>query len=90
MHKVNTEAPSYGTCFASLALGLAPLFLIMGIASVFGASTVQANGQSVYGVAGLVVSGILAVFFAAIFAGFQKLGFLILGFIRRRRVTLES
>lgn len=33
--------PSYGECFVSLALGMAPFFLLLGIAAVFGADTVR-------------------------------------------------
>jgi tryptophan-rich sensory protein len=78
-------APSYGRCFASLALGLAPIFLILGIAAIFGANTVTANGHNVYGLTGLIVAMILNVVFAAIFAGLQKLGYLIIGLIGRVR-----
>lgn len=81
----NKSEPGYGTCFATLALGMAPLFLVLGVAALFGANTVTANGQNVYGITGLIVSAILAIVFAAIFAGLQKLGFLTLGFIRRGR-----
>jgi len=84
MESSNSE-PGYGTCFATLGLGMAPLFLVLGIAALFGANTVTANGQNVYGVTGLIVSAILAIVFAAVFAGLQKLGFLFLRLLRRSR-----
>jgi hypothetical protein len=79
------SAPSYGKCFASLALGLAPLFLILGVAAIFGANTVTANGHNVYGLTGLIVAIILNIVFAAVFAGLQKLGFIFLGPFKRFR-----
>ena len=82
--------PSYSLCFASLGLGIAPLFLILGMASMFGANTVSANGQNVYGVTGLIVSIILIVIFAALLAGLQKLGYSILGLIRRPKPGAEA
>lgn len=82
--------PTYGRCFASLVLGLAPFFLIMGIAAIFGANTVTANGQYAHGVGGLVVAIILNVVFAALLAGLQKFGFLILDLIRRDRTQVED
>lgn len=78
------ETPSYGKCFASLAVGLAPIFLILGITAVFGANTVTWNGQNVYGVPALLVAILLNVLFAAVFAGLQKLGYWLLGLIKRR------
>ena len=78
------QAPTYGTCFIALALGLFPIFLILAIAGFFGANTVTFNGQNVYGVTALIVSLVLNVFFAAILGGVQKLGFVFLGLIRRR------
>jgi hypothetical protein len=83
-------APSYGQCVASLGLGLSPLFLLMGIASIFGANTVQANGQNVYGITGLIVAIVLNVIFAALLAGLQKLGFLILRLAQSRRSAAEA
>lgn len=76
-------APSYGKCFASLALGMAPIFLVLGIAAAFGSNTVTWNNQNVYGVPGLLTAILLNIMLAAIFAGLQKLGFWLLG-IRRR------
>lgn len=90
MARLDYPAPTYGACFASLGLGLAPVFLILGIAAVFGANTVTANGHNVYGVTGLVVAIILNVVFAAIFAGLQKLGFVLLGWIGARRSQAET
>jgi hypothetical protein len=84
------SAPTYGTCFLTLLIGLAPLFLIMGIAGLMGANTVTANGQNVYGATALIVAVILNVVFAAIFAGLQKLGFWLLGLIRRSPKEAEA
>ena len=92
MDQSETRPASYVQCFASLAVGLAPLFLLMGVAAILGANTVQANGQNVYGITGLIVAIILNVVFAAILAGLQKLGYLILGLFpgKRRRAGLED
>ena len=87
---MDNPAPSYVTCFVTLALGMAPVFLIMGIAAFFGANTVTANGHNVYGVTGVIVAIILNVVFAAIFAGLQKLGFVILGLLRRKRGEAQA
>lgn len=77
------DSPSYGKCFASLALGLSPVFLILGISAVFGSNTVTWNGQNVYGFPALLVAALLNILFAAVFAGLQKLGFWLLGLVRR-------
>ena len=77
------RTPSYGRCFASLALGMSPLFLLLGVSAVFGANTVTFNGQNVHGVGAPFVALILNVVFAAIFAGLQKLGYVMLGLFRR-------
>ena len=76
-------SPSYGKCFAGLAVGMAPIFLVLGIAAVFGSNTVTWNNKNVYGVPGLLTAILLNVVFAAIFAGLQKLGFWMLGLVRR-------
>jgi uncharacterized membrane protein len=79
------RAPSYGQCFASLGLGLAPFFLIVGLFALFGANTVTSGGQNIHGIGGLLVAIILNVVFAAVFAGLQKLGYVILALIQRAR-----
>jgi len=81
----HVKAPGYGQCFASLAVGLAPLFLILGVAAVFGSNTVTWNNQNIYGFPALLVAALLNVGFAAIFAGLQNLGYWILGLVRRDR-----
>ena len=78
------ESPSYRKCFVSLAMGLAPIFLILGVAAVFGSNTVSWNGQNVYGLPALLVALLLNIVFAAAFAGLQKLGFWLLGLFNRR------
>lgn len=84
--EVTNLTPSYGPCFASLALGMAPIFLLLGVSALFGADTVTSGGQNVPGIGALFVSIILNVVFAAIFAGLQKMGYVILGL--RRAVTV--
>jgi uncharacterized membrane protein len=77
--------PSYGRCFASLALGMSPFFLILGVSALFGANTVTSGGENVHGIGALFVALIVNVVFAAIFAGLQKLGYVMLGVFRWRR-----
>ncbi len=88
--EVLNHTPSYGRCFASLALGMAPIFLLLGVSALFGANTVTSGGQNVHGIGALFVSITLNVVFAAIFAGLQKLGYVILGVLRRKRTEAES
>ena len=90
MEETPNRAPTFGTCFAALALGLFPFFLILAIAAFFGANTVTANGQNVYGVTAVITGLILNVFFATVLAGVQKLGFIFLGLLRRRRQPVEA
>ena len=82
---MENRAPSYGECFVSLGLGLAPIFLLLGGAALFGANTVTSGGQNVHGIGALFVAIVLNVVFAALFAGLQKLGYVILGLVRRMR-----
>jgi tryptophan-rich sensory protein len=84
------RAPGYGQCFASLGLGLAPLFLLFGVSALFGANTVTFGGQNVHGIGALFVALILNVLFAGIFAGLQKLGYVILGFVHRKRPEVQA
>jgi len=72
--QVKKPEPSYGECFVSLALGMAPFFLLIGISAIFGANTVTSGGQNVHGIGALVVCVVLGMVFPAIFAGVQKLG----------------
>ncbi|HUE78660.1 MAG TPA: hypothetical protein VMN38_03420 [Sphingomicrobium sp.] len=88
--EVTSGTPSYGECFASLALGLAPIFLLLGVSALFGANTVTSGGQNVHGIGALFVSVVLIVVFAAIFAGLQKLGYVILGHLRRKRSQVDA
>jgi hypothetical protein len=87
---MGNSAPSYGQCFASLALGLAPVFLLLGVAALFGANTVTSGGQNVYGIGALIVAIVLNVVFAAVFAGLQKLGYVILGLVRRKQDEAQA
>ena len=87
---MDNRAPSYGQCFASLALGLAPVFLLFGFSALFGANTVTSGGRNVHGIGALFVAIILNLVFAAIFAGLQKLGYVILGVVRRYRPRAEA
>lgn len=79
------HTPSYGQCFVTLALGMSPFFLLIGVSALFGANTVTSGGQNVHGIGGLLLALVLNVIFAAIFAGAQKLGYVILGLVRRKR-----
>jgi hypothetical protein len=88
--EVKLSTPTYGECFVSLALGMAPFFLLVGIAAVFGANTVTSGGQNVHGVGALVVCIVLGLVFPAIFAGVQKLGYLMLGVLRRKQTEVEA
>jgi hypothetical protein len=88
--KVKDSAPSYAECFVSLALGMAPFFLLMGILAVFGANTVTSGGQNVHGIGALVVCVVLALVFPAIFAGVQKLGYIFLGMLRRKHSEVDA
>jgi uncharacterized membrane protein len=88
--EVTIRTPSYGQCFVSLALGMAPFFLLLGFAALFGANTVTSGGQNVHGIGALFVAVVVNVVFAAIFAGLQKLGYVILGLFRRRRSEAEA
>jgi uncharacterized membrane protein len=58
---------------------MSPFFLLLGVSAVFGANTITSGGENVHGVAALFVALIVNVVFAAIFAGLQKLGYVMLG-----------
>ncbi|OYW13933.1 MAG: hypothetical protein B7Y82_06260 [Sphingomonadales bacterium 32-65-25] len=81
---MDDNVTSYGQCFASLALGLAPLFMLLGVAAFFGADTVTFGGKNIHGIGSVVVVVVLNAIFAALFAGLQKLGYIFLRFISRR------
>jgi len=80
---MDASTPGYGKCFASIAIGFAPIFLILGIAAVFGSNTVTWNNQNIYGLPALLVAIGLNIVFAAIVAGLQKLGYWLLSLVRR-------
>jgi hypothetical protein len=100
MESNDAHVPTYRECFASLALGLAVFFLVVGIAATFFlvvniAASFSVNGatfggRNVFGPGALIVCIVLGIVIAAIFAGFQKLGFIFLGFIRQRRSAAED
>lgn len=74
----------------SLALGMAPLFLLLAVSAMFGANTVSSGGQNVHGVGALVVCVVLNLVFPALFAGVQKLGYTFLGLLGRRGSKSED
>jgi hypothetical protein len=80
----DSRSPSYGECFGTIALGLTPIFLLMGIAAVAGSDTVNWNNQYVHGPSAIPVALLLVLIFSAILGGVQKLGYLIYGLIRRK------
>jgi hypothetical protein len=77
-------APTYGKCFAGLALGFLPLFIAFGIGALFGFDTVRINRQPVHGPLALIYSLVAAGALAAAIAAFQKLGFFMLRVLARR------
>lgn len=81
---------SYGQCFATLAIGMSPIFLIFGIAAVFGADTVRYNGEGIHGLIALVIAIVWNVVFAAFLAGLQKLGYVIIGLFRRKKSETQA
>lgn len=85
MIKENGSEPSYLKCLASIFVGTFPVFLIFGIAAVFGAHTVIFNGQRVFGPVALLDAVLLNIVYAVVFAVLQKFGFLILGVVEGKR-----
>ena len=88
--ETTNHTPSYGRCFASLALGMSPFFLLLGVSALFGADTVTFGGENVHGVGALFIPLVLAAIFAAIFAGVQKLGYVMLGMFRRKGAKVDT
>jgi cell shape-determining protein MreD len=85
MFKDSSPRPSFFECLASVFIGSFPLFLLFGLAAVFGANTVIFNGERVYGWIALLDAIILNIVYALLFAVLQKFGFLILDGLRGRR-----
>jgi hypothetical protein len=85
MFKDSSPRPSFFECLASVFIGSFPLFLLFGLAAVFGANTVIFNGERVYGWIALLDAIILNIVYASLFAVLQKFGFLILDGLRGRR-----
>jgi hypothetical protein len=82
--------PGYGECYVSFALGIAPFILLCVIAALFGANTVQSGGQNVHGIGAVFLGIVMCLIFPAIFAGLQKLGYLIWGFIRPKQDNVTA
>lgn len=78
------RTPSYRECFGTIALGLTPIFLLLGIAAVAGSNTVTWNNQYVYGPSAIPVALLVVLFFSVVLGGVQKLGYLIYGLFRRK------
>lgn len=78
LERSGSSEPSYFRCLASIGLGTAPLFLLFGIAALFGADTIIFAGRRVYGWMALLDAIILNVVYAIVFAVLQKFGFLLL------------
>ena len=87
---MKNDTPTYGQCFISLALGMAPIFLLIAVSAMLGANTVTSGGENIHGAGALAVCVILNLLFPAIFAGVQKLGYVFLGLLRRKRVEAEA
>ena len=84
----DVPSPTYAKCFVSLALGLAPLFLALGIAAMFGLNTMTVNRQFVHGPMALLISAVTPIVVGAVLAAFQKLGYAILGYWSDQSVSI--
>ena len=73
IEKIEIKRLAMGTIFKVLILGslfsLVPFSLLMGILSLFGASTVSWNGQPLTGITGLIASPFIGAFIALLFSG---------------------
>jgi hypothetical protein len=85
MFKDSSPRPSFFECLASVFIGSFPLFLLFGLAAVFGANTVNFNGERVNGWIALHDAINQNNVYAFLFAVLQKFGFLILDGLRGRR-----
>ncbi|HEX3676850.1 MAG TPA: hypothetical protein VHU79_05610 [Sphingomicrobium sp.] len=85
MNRKKVSEPSYLRCLASIFVGTFPVFLLFGVAAVFGANTVIFNGKRVYGLVALLDAVLLNVVYAIVFAILQKFGFLLLDVMQGRR-----
>jgi hypothetical protein len=85
-----SPVPTYFQCFISLALGLAPLFIIFGVGALLGFDSYKFNRVPVHGPLGLLYSLVTATIMAALFAAFQKLGYFILGQLPRREADVDA
>jgi cell shape-determining protein MreD len=88
MRTVNPKRPrepSFIRCLGAIGIGTAPLFLVFGLAAVFGADTIIFAGKRVYGWIALLDAIILNIVYAIVFAILQKFGFLLLDFFSGRR-----
>lgn len=84
LERKGSSDPGYLRCLASIGIGTAPLFLLFGLAAVFGANTIIFAGRQVYGWMALLDAIILNIVYAIVFAVLQKFGFLILDSWNRR------
>lgn len=85
MFKDSSPRPTFLECLASIFMGSFPLFLLFGLAAVFGANTVIFRGERVYGWVALLDAMVLNVVYAVLFAVLQKFGFLVLDTLRSRK-----
>lgn len=85
VERKGSSEPSYVQCLASIGIGTAPLFLLFGLAALFGADTIIFAGRRVYGWMALLDAMILNIVYAIVFAVLQKFGFLLLDSWRSRR-----
>ena len=73
IEKIEIKRLATGTIFKILIFGslfsIVPFSLLMGILSLFGASTVSWNGQPLTGITGLIASPFIGVFIALLFSG---------------------
>ncbi len=60
----------YKLVFLGLLLSLFPLCIVFGVLAAFGFSTIQWNGQPVYGINGLLLSPLLGVMMVLLFTAF--------------------
>lgn len=73
IEKIEIKRLATGTIFKILIFGslfsIVPFSMLMGVLSLFGATTVSWNGQPLTGVTGLIASPFIGVFIALLFSG---------------------
>ena len=74
VEEIRIKRLTTGTIFKILIYGsifsISPFFLLMGVLSLFGASTILWNEQQLTGVSGLIASPFIGVVISLIFSGF--------------------